>query len=386
MGNITTRGRVEEIAVSTLEERGWTIMRGDRQGLDLDLSVRFEGTEGKVLFRNALSAPKGMEESAETDPCFVRIELGEPTGEPTRWSLWDSYEFKGSKESPKYIATIVHEAIGDGWTIVAGGDVEPGRSWYDVHRTLKRIISRAECLAPNHEETDRRRELWKTQRHNFSAQEKKIHPLLWGFLFFMFCGPSLLVSSSWLEGIEVTEQLIGATVVATLLLLGFIGIVTATLIRRARRPREPVDGMDAVVETFRATGMFDTFELTAAKVRDGLPVVVQGSYLDEGRAPLTLSRVTATSSKHNVTLDADLCLVRWPDRIASEARFLPDRWLTMDLTGPPEELAKIPSFHRSDQWEDQVRWLFSGRDLDDLFEDLLRTAATSLTGTTSPYR
>ncbi|HPB96906.1 MAG: hypothetical protein BWY17_00675 [Deltaproteobacteria bacterium ADurb.Bin207] len=108
--------------------------------------------------------------------------------------------------------------------------------------------------------------------------------------------------------------------------------------------------------------------------------------LDEGTAPLAVSRVKASSSKHGVTLEADLCEIRWPEGVASEIRFLPQRWLLVDLTGSPEELAQLPSHHREERVDDKLRWLLTGEELDGAFEDLLRATSTFLLRTGAPYR
>jgi hypothetical protein len=388
MGNLKTRGRLEELAVSKLAAHGWTIVGGDRRGLDLNLFVQFEGISGKVSFRNALDLPQGLAENADSDPCSVWIELGEPIGEPTRWSLWDEYDFRDQIKSQRFIATIVHEAIGKGWAKVAGGDVEPGQTWRSPSNTLETIISRAECLAPSRDEADRRREIWRTQRHNFDAQHKKLNPVTYGVLFFIFLAlPVGLFFTEWLRRGEVTTALIGGTVLCSVFLLIFVIHLFVLLIRHVRRPRDPAAGMDAVVNALRVSGAFDAFDSMASKTRHGLPVVVRSQdHLDKGEAPLTVSRVHASSSKHGVTLEADLCEIRWPEGVAPEIRFLPQRWLLVELIGSPEELAQIPSYHRSDRLEDQIRWLFTGEELDGAFENLLRAVSASLVRTAAPYR
>lgn len=134
--------------------------------------------------------------------------------------------------------------------------------------------------------------------------------------------------------------------------------------------------------------MFDTVKVTPKKVRLGLPVVVQTNrFISEGSAPFAISRIAASSSKHGISLDADLCVISFPESTNPEARFLPDRWLTADVKGPPDELAKLPQHHRSDRIEGGLRWLFSGDELESTLEDLLRNAAASLgEGGAAPYR
>lgn len=387
MANVETRCRLEGIVVSKLEERGWTVVGGERNGLDLDLHVELQGTPGRVCFRNALDVPKGMANAAP-DPCFVRIDLGEPRGEPRQWALWDRYIFESGRYHPPYIATVVHEACGDGWASVAGGDVSPNGSWRYPHRTVDAIIAGVELLAPGRDEKERLHAIWRTQRHNYGAQRKKLHPVAWAIIaLVLFVAPAAFITALWLQGGQ-TKALVAGTVVASVPILGFLTGVLVALIRHARRPRDPLDRARSLVGTLRASGAFDAFDLSAAKVRDGLPVVVRsGGRRGEGRAPLAISRVTASSSRHGVTLSADVCEVSWPDGVDEGARFLPDWWLTIDLTGPVEELAALPAQLRAQRRDDTVRWLFTGDEVDGGEpEQLFRAAAASLSVTESPYR
>ena len=283
MGNIQTRGHVEELAISKLEAHGWTVVGGERRGVDLDLFVQFDGISGKVFFRNAFNLSQGMAETANSDPCSVWIELGEPVGEPTWWSLWDQYRFgQGSKEHA-FIATIIHEAIGIGWTKVAGGDVEPGQTWRSPSKTLDTIISRAACLAPSRNEADRRYEIWKKQRHNFGSPPKKHSLVLFLVLLAMPVG---VMFFDWLDNGKLTIASIVGPVLLSILPFIFLLDLLKTSKDHLRRPRNLVAGVDAVVNAMRITGVFDVFKVTTAKLRHGLPVVVRShGYLDRHHQP-----------------------------------------------------------------------------------------------------
>ena len=232
MGTVETKCHLEEITLSKLEARGWTVTGGDRKGLDLDLRVEFEGTKGKVSFRNALDAPKGTVNAAP-DPCFVRIDLGEPRGEPSRWALWDRYVFGSGRHEQRYTATAVHEACGVGWTSVAGGDVGPNGAWRSPHRTLDAIISGAEHLAPRREEQARRQALWRTQRHNFGAQRKKLHPISLAILVLMLVvTPAAFITALWIQGGQPKALIAGTGVAAIPIVVSLIWALVA-LIRSA---------------------------------------------------------------------------------------------------------------------------------------------------------
>ncbi len=389
MANVQAKARLEEFVLEKLEERGWTVLGGERKGLDLDIDVRFQGTQGKVSLRNAISVPKRAVASAMPSPCFVRIDLGEPQGPPSWWALWDQYEFPGGKYDPPYCATVVHEAYGDGWTTVVGGSVIPKGSWYRPQKTLDAMLSGAERLAPRHREEDRQKALWRTQRHNFGPQRKKVHLFLYVFVLLTFAPLAGVVSTGELEGMEgpIWAQLFAWFIVSMPALAGLI-IYLIPFVRFLRRPREPLEWAKALAGMVRSTGAFDSFQLTPFKLRDGIPVVFRvGGYVDEGRAPMAISRVSGESSRHKVSLSADVCELRWPEGVDDAARVLPERWLLIELTGPPEELARLPDHHRSARKDNTIRWLVTGEEVDKgVAEDLFRAVGTTLVAPRAPYR
>jgi hypothetical protein len=91
MESIETKSVLEEIVLSKLDERGWTIHGSERSGLDLDIDVSFEEDRGTIRMRGAISVPRELEASAQSAPTLVRVDLGDPQGEPEWWSLWDHY-------------------------------------------------------------------------------------------------------------------------------------------------------------------------------------------------------------------------------------------------------------------------------------------------------
>jgi len=106
-----------------------------------------------------------------------------------------------------------------------------------------------------------------------------------------------------------------------------------------------------------------------------------------GGAPLTVSRVSATSSSHAVKLEADLCSVAWPEGASPSACLVPDRWLTVELSGSGSDLAKLPPGPREERRGDVVRWTFTGEEIDagDVESHFL-TVATALSSDARGYR
>lgn len=349
--------------VALLEKRGWRIVDSTRRGVDLDIDVEFEGQAGRVLFRSDIEAPMSLS-APKPQPCFVRIDLGEPVFPPERWALWDHYEFWSSKHMPKYVATVVHEAMGDSFASVAGNAVSPGKKpkWSLHDMTFEIVVEHAEALSPGRDEAARRGRILAFARQNFGRQTKKLSPLLIVALLVNFV--VVPITYVWSQGgamaaLGAAPYLLGIV----LAILAIFGIVA--LVRRSRAPKGPVEGMQAVADRLRAAGGFRQTALTRAKKRDGLPVVRrQDGILGWEGAPLWLSRLSATSSSPPLRLEADLCQVRWPEGTIEECRIVPDRWLLLEVTGSDEDLARLPSGMREDRSKGKVRWVFTGEEMD----------------------
>lgn len=373
---ITPQTPFEESALAQLEQRGWTVTGGERRGHDLDIFVRFEGVEGKLACR--WGALEGFNPFWEPDHCSFRLELGKPAGPPSRWARWDVYSFP---KGHKYVVTIGHEAIGDGWTQVAGTITSDKRTYRVYNTTIENILVRAEDLAPSRDEATRRHEIYLMQRSNFGPQREKLGAVGFFILFLFF----FVIPTAWNtvflldEVVDDFEKLVGLAVGSVGHLIGLI-IVLVYLVRYLRREKKPLEGMSAVVEALRGAGLFESFDLTPAKHRHGLPVAVgQGESCVEGSAPMSVSRVTSTSPGHGLTLEADLCQVTWPEGVDLEVRFLPDRWITVDLKGADDILGKLPEAPRVDRGKDRIRWHFTGEEFDDgTFQRCFQSLATTL--------
>lgn len=371
---VETRCWQEQSMVALLEKRGWRIVDSTRRGVDLDLDVEFEGQAGRVLFRSDFEAPKGIS-APDPLPCFVRIDLGVPAVPPERWALWDRYQFYSGKHMPRYVATVVHEAIGDSFVSVAGNAVSSKRNsqWSSYDATFEILLKHAEALSPGRDVAARRGHIFALARQNFGRQTKKFQP--WIILALLANFVVVPIIYVWGRGgamaaLEAAPYLLGIV----LFILAIFGLVA--LVRRARQPKGPVEGMPAVADWLRAAGGFQHLELTRAKKRDGLPVVCrQDGYLARGGAPLWVSRLIATSSSPQLRLEADLCRVRWPEGTIEECRIVPDRWLLVEVAGADEDLALLPSGIREDRYEGKVRWVLTGEEIDtgraaDLFHSL----------------
>ncbi len=372
MAAVKPRGSLERMVLEKLAERGWEVHEAKRDKIDLDLSVSFGQTRGSIRFRNAFDVPKGVA-SAESSPSFLRIDLGQPAGEPSRWAVWDHYKFPTGKSTPRYWAQIYHEAIGADWASVAGCSAAPQQSWYGHYKVVETMLLRAEALAPSQDEDARREQIFLAQRRNFSVQYKRgkeIATTIVGFAVGALCGVALYFSlSTALANAKNATQTMAAGGFISLM-FGIPGlaltILGITALRRLLlRPRKPLEGMDAVALTLRGTRAFSEVTLTPKKVRDGLALVVrQHGYLDEVRAPLSVGRLSASSSTHPVKVEADLCRIDRPEGSSAEAKLVPDHWLTVELSGAQAELRKLPPGPREERRREVVRWTFTGEEID----------------------
>jgi hypothetical protein len=388
MDNIDARGRIEELTVRLLRQRGWTIKEAKRETLDLDLFVEFDGVPGRVLFRNGFHVAKGVSQVTEPSPCFIRVDLGEPSGDPKQWALWDHYSFPSGRDTPRFISLVVHESMGETWVSVAGNSVGPQGTWYEDNKAIETVLARAEVLCPKHDEASRRGQMFDVQRKNHGVQRKRGGAII-GAIVSLAIGVGLVGLLVLLGRNSVNSQ--GFMTVAGI--FGFIAFVffsvgLGVLLSQLVTSKKPIEGMKEILEVFRSTGTFETFAFLPMKRREGLPVVVRSSgILDESRAPLWLSRVEASSASHPIRLEADLCHVQWPDGVLPEARFIPDRWLTVDFMGPQAELAKLPMGQRGERSRDVVRWIFTGREIEaGEVKDLFQRMAAAIGASGGPYR
>jgi hypothetical protein len=378
-----------------LREHGWEVIEEKRDRVNLDLSVSFSGIPGVVSLHSAFLPARGLMKNLY-QPTYLRVVLGRPDGEPSRWAVWDKYVFpKRSKYSPDYNAYVFHEAMGDDWVALAGNSVTPDQTWYNREATITTLLDRAEALAPGRDEDARREKIFAVQRNNFGVQSKSRN-----LVTFVVVASIAVV----LAGLLVTGMLVdpppgtppdGVPVFRGLvaLVLGlpiFIcSLVSITYLRRVLRiPRQPLEGVDAVAQTLRGTRAFSEVAVTVRKDRDGLPLVVQNQgRLAEAKAPLSISRLTATSSSHAVKLEADLCRMAWPEGASPNTRLVPDRWLTTELSGAGSDLAKLPPGPREERRHDVVRWTFTGEEIDSgAVESHFLTVASALSSDAALYR
>ena len=391
MAEVESRCRVEEELVAALERRGWTIRGASRSGLDLDLDVEVEGQTGRIALRGVLDVPKGMRASSMTssmtpEPRSLRIDLGDPSGEPERWAVWDHYSFPARNDTNR-IVTTVHEAIGQDWASVMGSDVVDGKFVvFGFSASFDALLEHAEALSPGRDAASRRAHLRRFGRLNYGQQRKRTSPFLIIPLFVMLVVvPSIYMGGDGggLTAILSSLLYLGGGFAA---IMAFVGLIV--LIQRWRIPKHPVEGMEDVAQRLRAAGAVGDVELTPLNKREGLAVVVRREgYLDADFAPLEVSRLLTKAENAALSIEADLCLLRWPSEVLDELRFLPDRWLLVEATGDDGNLARLPLGPREDRFDGGVRWLITGEELDggradELFEGL--AAATG--GASGPYR
>ncbi len=367
---------VERDLMHLLRERGWEVIEAKRDPVNLDLAVRFNGVDGVVSLHSAFLPARGLLRHHH-QPTYLRVVLGRPDGEPSRWAVWDNYRFKirtttTQAGAPDYNAFVFHEAMGDGWVALAGNSVTPDQSWYERGATISTLLERAEALAPGRDEDARRERIFAVQRNNFGEQKLGKNLTIFVVLVsIVVVLAGLLVVGMLMDAppdtspdaVPVFRGLVALICGFPILICSFVSI---TYLRRVLRiPRQPLEGVDAVAETLRGTRAFSEVTTTVRKDRAGLPlVVVNQGRLAEAKAPLSVSRLSATSSSHSVKLEADLCRMAWPEGASPETRLVPDRWLTTELSGAGSDLAKLPTGPREDRRSDVVRWTFTGAEID----------------------
>jgi hypothetical protein len=395
MAETEQKSLLERDLMHLLYERDWEVIEAKRDRVNLDLSVSFSGIPGVVSLHSAFLPARGLMKNLY-QPTYLRVVLGRPDGEPSRWAVWDRYVFtKRSKYSPDYWAFVFHEAMGDDWVALAGCSVTPDQTWYERGEVIRTLLKRAEALAPGRDEDARREQIFAVQRNNFGDQKLGKNLTIFVVLVSVVVVLAGLLVTGMLmdppadtppDGVLVFRGLIAAACGLPILICSLVSI---TYLRRVLRvPRQPLEGADAIARTLRGTRAFSEVTVTARKDRDGLPLVVQNEgRLAEAKATLSVNRLTATSSSHAVKLEADLCRMNWPEGTSPQTRLVPDRWLTVELSGAGSDLAKLPTGPREERRHDVVRWTFTGKEIDSgAVESHFLTVASALVSDARLYR
>lgn len=394
----TEHSLLERDLRTLLEERDWEVIEERRHSVNLDLAVRFNGVDGVVSIRAAFLPARGLTEHM-TQPAYLRVVLGRPEGEPSRWAVWDKVWFPRSSRyspAPESCAMVVHEAMGDGWVAAAACLVSPKQTWWQRPETIETLLARAEKLAPAQDEEARREQIFSVQRRYFDVQTRRAREIVFivimGVLALGFAAVAVAVLTAD-EPADTSEGFWPIVQVVIAVICGIIFLATSlpsifSLRRLLRVPRKPLEGMNAIAQALRDTRAFTEVTMPAHMERTGLPLVVQvDGRLDEAKAPLCVSPLTATSSSHAVKLEAELCRVSWPEGASPDACLVPDRWLTCELSGAGADLTRLPPGPREERRRDVVRWTFTGEEIDSgAVQSHFHLVATVLGGGARPYR
>jgi hypothetical protein len=384
MERVEPRGDIEEQLLKEMARAGWSITAAQRDGADLDISIDVRGVVGRVRLRHGSHrAQAKLGPTEKTSPCFVRVDLGEPLGEPEQWAIWDRYKLRDSKYAPKWWCVVVHEAIGEHWASVAGNVALPNGASAFILGGAEALVARAEALSPGRDPAARREAIIDVQRNNYGPQRHHRSRIITGLCLVLI--PSALFALALSSSLVLLKVLFLGVFWFSLVLPGLIVLIANLL---AVRRKEPLEGSRALSERMRKTGAFDVVKLARTQHREGFPVVVQeGRHPSRGSAPLWICRMTGKSRAHPIRLEADLCVVKWPQGTHEDCRLLPDRWLLVDLTGPNAEMSRVPSGPRETRRDGHARWLFTGEELDrGLADELLRGLVKPAEGASGPYR
>ena len=172
MTAVEPRGALEREVLEKLAKRGWQVHEAKRDKIDLDLSVSFGQTRGSIRFRNAFDVPRSVA-SAASAPSFLRIDLGQPAGEPSRWAVWDKIWSSRGAGTPRVPApgwSRGHRGrLGRGGGLL--GHAQADLVW--ALRTIETLLLRAEKLAPGQDEDARREQIFASAAAHFDAQTRR---------------------------------------------------------------------------------------------------------------------------------------------------------------------------------------------------------------------
>jgi hypothetical protein len=387
---------VERDLRDKLEQRGWEVIQEQRHSVNLDLAVRFNGVDGVVSIRAAFLPARGLLKHTY-QPTYLRVVLGRPEGEPSRWAVWDKVWFPtGGKYKPESCARVVHEAMGDGWVAAAACSVTPKQTWWERLGTIETLLARAEKLAPAQDEDARREQIFGVQRRYFDVQTRRAREIAFIVVFGVLAvgvaaGLVAALTADTPPNTAESDFLIARVFIAGVCGIMFIAFSLPTIFglrKLLRVPRKPLEGMNAIAQALRDTRAFTEVTMPAHMERSGLPLVVRvDGRLDEAKAPLSVSPLTATSSSHAVKLEAELCRVSWPEGASPDACLVPERWLTCELSGAGADLTRLPTGPREERRGAVVRWTFTGEEIDSgAVQSHFLTVAGALSSDARGYR
>lgn len=357
MSRIPTKSAVERLLLDALAARGWAVIGAERRGEDLELRVQCSGDPGRLLF---VHEPR--EETAELFSAvgFLRIDLGEPTGDLDLWCVTeDEFPTADPDEGRRRLASQV--ALGPTWTSIGSGVL--GTPELEIWRMFAgALLIRAERLRPGRP-AEQRQEYLEGLVSELPAL-KPFSSTRWGAIA---AGGVVMA----LIGFGL-----GSGAVATMgWIVAAVGLVVTALVVGANRliNRRFRGHWEGVEEALRTDDAFSRFKPTASSDAQVLvPVVgLDGeSRPKASRSELRRLRGTARSQRHRVRAEIELTWIDWEIdwlghlSTVDECRILPDRWITVMLVGPEPELDQLPPGPRQKRSSGAVRWTFTGDELD----------------------
>ena len=107
-----------------------------------------------------------------------------------------------------------------------------------------------------------------------------------------------------------------------------------------------------------------------------------------GEASVQSAIVVACMTEYDLTLRLKLHSTLWPEGIVSSSVLLPRSWCTAEITGPSEQLIRVPDRKREQRSKDSIRWQMGPDELDQgaLVDWLRQTEAVFHGAQSGPYR
>ena len=302
--------------------------------------IRLDGV-GRALITGSGS---GLQERLT----LLRIEVGEPTGPPTRWAL------VRRKEASAQLAG------GQGWAIVASSLVITDLSLPSDQQKLLNLFELVKRLIRNDRAAGAPLDLdWP-----FVGLDQ---PLIGHGSRTLKVGGGTLMAAAFVGAAGMLA--IGDLALLFLYPFGCAGLggllmyasghVRRKQLFRAHRQALSVDQALASSHVFEGRGM-----ITASTPRWFTVVGRQGEERRLAEAVLQTALLEARSKVHGLVLRLRLHAITWPTSTMEGCMLLPSSWATVAVFGPEAALARVPFRHHEERFGGSIRWQMGADELE----------------------
>ncbi len=365
MKKVETRGKLEQIVLDLIADRGWAVTGSERCDHDLDVFIDAEGTPGRLRFRSRFVDPSQSIDADRYLP-FVRLDLGTPADEPELWAATDDYERVLSHEGGvRYFhGTVTHAAMGEGWasmTVSVEGNVI---NWEWQVASTEAMLGHAVALHPGADAAARRDHLQQMAKKTADEQEGEPEQNRLGYrmapIFILAVIGAATTAITWHEASPSA-----AKIFAGVYTLFALGLIAAGWRLWRKKPPRTIEHTPVAIEALSRKLDMDDHIVEPAYKRTGLAVVcTEASGLNMAIAKLDICRFKSRSNRHELKAVTDVHRVLWPEGTTDECRILPRWWARIEIHGPPDRLNKLPPGPREKRYDGHVCWTLTGEEVE----------------------